>query len=89
MQAAAARRRHELPAPYGVRGGGEVLGWGQASDGYNVAISHPEGSGSAAAMNLALRSARVAPQVPVTTEAMFASPSTGLAKLRRLIVAGR
>ena len=23
----------------------EVLGWGQASDGYNVAISHPEGNG--------------------------------------------
>jgi 3-oxoacyl-[acyl-carrier-protein] synthase-1 len=39
----------------------EILGWGQASDGYNVAISHPEGSGSAAAMNNALRAARVAP----------------------------
>lgn len=40
----------------------EVLGWGQASDGYNVAISHPEGSGSAAAMTNALRSSRVAPE---------------------------
>ncbi len=40
----------------------EVLGWGQASDGYNVAISHPEGSGSAAAMTLALRTAKVAPE---------------------------
>lgn len=40
----------------------EVLGWGQASDGYNVAISHPEGSGSAAAMTLALRASRVAPE---------------------------
>src|SRR6185295_8592772 len=39
----------------------EMLGWGQASDGYNVAISHPEGSGSAASMTNALRSARVAP----------------------------
>jgi 3-oxoacyl-[acyl-carrier-protein] synthase I len=39
----------------------EMLGWGQASDGYNVAISHPEGSGSAASMNNALRSARVSP----------------------------
>jgi 3-oxoacyl-[acyl-carrier-protein] synthase-1 len=39
----------------------EVLGWGQASDGHNVAISHPEGTGSAAAMKLALRAARVAP----------------------------
>ena len=28
----------------------ELLGWGQASDGYNVAISHPDGTGSRAAM---------------------------------------
>ena len=39
----------------------EVIGWGQASDGYNVAISHPEGSGSAAAMTNALRLSHVAP----------------------------
>ena len=39
----------------------EVLGWGQASDGHNVAISHPEGSGSAAAMANALRAAGVTP----------------------------
>ena len=45
----------------GVRPYAEFLGWGQASDGYNVAISHPEGSGSAAAMNHALRAAKVAP----------------------------
>ncbi|MEX2045388.1 MAG: beta-ketoacyl-[acyl-carrier-protein] synthase family protein, partial [Opitutus sp.] len=45
----------------GVRPYAEFLGWGQASDGYNVAISHPEGSGSAAAMTLALRASRVAP----------------------------
>lgn len=44
----------------GVTPYAEVLGWGQASDGYNVAISHPEGSGSAASMNNALRAARVA-----------------------------
>jgi 3-oxoacyl-[acyl-carrier-protein] synthase-1 len=40
----------------------EVLGWGQASDGYNVAISHPEGHGSSAAMMRALRAAGVAPE---------------------------
>jgi 3-oxoacyl-[acyl-carrier-protein] synthase-1 len=39
----------------------ELAGWGQASDGYNVAISHPDGSGSAAAMLHALRAARVEP----------------------------
>lgn len=34
----------------------EVAGWGQASDGYNVAISHPEGHGLRAAIERALRS---------------------------------
>jgi 3-oxoacyl-[acyl-carrier-protein] synthase-1 len=33
----------------------EVAGWGQASDGYNVAISHPEGHGLHAAIENALR----------------------------------
>jgi 3-oxoacyl-[acyl-carrier-protein] synthase-1 len=46
----------------GVKPYAEVLGWGQASDGYNVAISHPEGSGSAAAMTNALRAAKIAPE---------------------------
>jgi len=39
----------------------EVVGWGQASDGYNVAISHPDGDGLRAAMEHALRSTRVEP----------------------------
>ncbi len=39
----------------------EFLGWGQASDGYNVAISHPEGSGSAAAMVQSLRATHLRP----------------------------
>lgn len=46
----------------GVKPYAEILGWGQASDGYNVAISHPEGSGSAASMTNALRTARIAPE---------------------------
>ena len=46
----------------GVTPYAEILGWGQASDGYNVAISHPEGSGSAASMTNALRAAKVAPE---------------------------
>ncbi len=40
----------------------ELLGWGQASDGYNVAISHPDGAGARAAMENALRASRVAPE---------------------------
>jgi 3-oxoacyl-[acyl-carrier-protein] synthase-1 len=43
-----------------VRPYGEILGWGQASDGYNVAIPHPDGSGLQLAMELALRQSRVA-----------------------------
>jgi 3-oxoacyl-[acyl-carrier-protein] synthase-1 len=46
----------------GVKPYAEILGWGQASDGYNVAISHPEGSGSAASMANALRAAKVKPE---------------------------
>lgn len=46
----------------GVKPYAEVLGWGQASDGYNVAISHPEGHGSAAAMARALRSTGISPE---------------------------
>jgi len=37
----------------------EMPGWGMASDGYNVAISHPEGSGLVQAMRLALRRSKM------------------------------
>ncbi len=37
----------------------EVLGWGQASDGHNVAMSHPEGAGLANAMRRCLAAAGV------------------------------
>lgn len=39
----------------------EMPGWGMASDGYNVAISHPEGSGLVQAMKLALRRSGLQP----------------------------
>jgi 3-oxoacyl-[acyl-carrier-protein] synthase-1 len=38
---------------------GELAGWGQASDGHNVAISHPEGDGLRVAIENALRRADV------------------------------
>lgn len=38
----------------------EFRGWGQASDGYSPAISHPEGQGLADAMRLCLKSTGVA-----------------------------
>ncbi len=34
-------------------------GWGQASDGYNVAISHPEGDGLARAIQIALEASKL------------------------------
>lgn len=40
----------------------EVAGWGQASDGHNVAISHPDGAGLQVAMEQALRNADLAPE---------------------------
>ena len=40
----------------------EVAGWAQASDGHNVAISHPEGLGLRAAMANALRVTGTAPE---------------------------
>lgn len=45
----------------GVQPYAEVLGWGQASDGYNVAISHPDGAGSELAMRRALAASKVDP----------------------------
>lgn len=45
----------------GVKAYCEVAGWGQASDGYNVAISHPDGTGLRVAIENALRNADVAP----------------------------
>lgn len=40
----------------------EIAGWGQASDGYNVAISHPDGEGLRTAIENALRSSEVGPE---------------------------
>lgn len=40
----------------------ELAGWGQASDGHNVAISHPEGDGLRRAMERALRATGVQPR---------------------------
>ncbi len=40
----------------------EIAGWGQASDGHNVAISHPEGTGLANALQRALKYSGVSPE---------------------------
>ena len=41
---------------------GEMIGWGQASDGHNVAISHPDGEGLRVAIENAMRSADISPE---------------------------
>lgn len=41
---------------------GEMVGWGQASDGYNVAVSHPEGRGLQTAMQNCLHYSALDPQ---------------------------
>jgi 3-oxoacyl-[acyl-carrier-protein] synthase-1 len=45
-----------------ARGYAEFLGWGQASDGFHVAKSHPEGNGLASAIECALRATRISPE---------------------------
>lgn len=46
----------------GARALARMRGWGQAGDGYHVAIPHPDGRGLGDAMRLALRDAGVAPR---------------------------
>lgn len=45
----------------GARIQAELVGWGQAGDGYNVVASHPEGAGLRSAMQRTLADARVEP----------------------------
>jgi len=51
----------ELAGRRGARPYAELIGWGQASDGHSVAMSHPEGAGLREAMKRALRDAAVEP----------------------------
>jgi 3-oxoacyl-(acyl-carrier-protein) synthase len=39
----------------------ELAGWGQAADGYSIAVSHPEGAGLVEAIRRTLRDARLTP----------------------------
>ena len=45
-----------------VQSYGKFSGWGQGSDGHNVAISHPDGRGLQSAMSNALKDAKLSPQ---------------------------
>jgi 3-oxoacyl-(acyl-carrier-protein) synthase len=49
----------DLARSRGVTPQAEIIGWGQASDGYNVATSHPDGLGLRQAMRRALADAGI------------------------------
>lgn len=55
----------------------EVVGWGQAADGYNVAVSHPDGLGLADAMRRALADAQIRPEEVDYVNAHATSTTTG------------
>lgn len=63
----------------------EVAGWGQASDGHNVAISHPEGTGLRMAIINAFKSADITPDVVDYVNAHATSTPIGdLSEVRAL-----
>jgi len=63
----------------------EMIGWGQSSDGYNVAISHPQGHGLAEAIRRAMASAKVSPEEVDYVNAHATSTSIGdLSEVRAL-----
>lgn len=70
----------------GVTPYAEVLGWGQASDGHNVAISHPEGLGLANAMRRALAASGIAPaQVDYVNAHATSTPIGDVSECRALL----
>jgi 3-oxoacyl-[acyl-carrier-protein] synthase-1 len=69
----------------GARPYAEFLAWGQASDGHNVAISHPEGDGLRRAMGQALRAAQIAPgEVDYVNAHATSTPIGDLSEARAL-----
>lgn len=63
----------------------EVAGWGQASDGHNVAISHPEGTGLRVAIENAFKSADITPdQVDYVNAHATSTPIGDVSEARAL-----
>ncbi len=71
----------------------EVLGWGEASDGYNVLAPDPTGEGLSRAMNLALKDAGTAPDEVDYINAHATSTPPGdaaeVAAIKTVFTAGR
>jgi 3-oxoacyl-[acyl-carrier-protein] synthase-1 len=75
----------EEAARRGVEAYCEMPGWGMASDGYNVAISHPDGHGLAQATQLALRRAGLQPgEVDYVNAHATSTPIGDTSELRAL-----
>ena len=63
----------------------ELLGWGQAADGYNVANSDPTGRGLATAMRRALADAKVAPaEIDYVNAHATSTPAGDASEVREL-----
>lgn len=63
----------------------EVAGWGQASDGHNVAISHPEGTGLRVAIENAFKAADITPdQVDYVNAHATSTPIGDMSEARAL-----
>jgi 3-oxoacyl-[acyl-carrier-protein] synthase I len=63
----------------------ELLGWGQASDGFNVVHSHPDGAGLAVAMRRALGAARLTPaEIDYVNAHATSTPAGDLSEIRAL-----
>lgn len=77
-EAALARERGAKPYA-------RLAGWGQAGDGYNSMISHPEGDGLRRAMQMALASAGMQPEQVEHINAHATSTQTGDASEARAI----
>lgn len=64
---------------------GEVAGWGQASDGHNVVISHPDGTGLRRAIENALSAARIPPRaVDYVNAHATSTPSGDVSEIKAL-----
>ena len=68
----------------------EFLGWGQASDGYHMVISHPEGEGLSLAIENAFKCSEVSPQeVDYVNAHAPSTPNGDISETRALLRAFR
>lgn len=75
----------ELARNRGIQPRAEFNGWGQATDGYHVAIAHPEGEGIRNAMEIALKQAGLRPsQIDYVNAHATSTPTGDIAEARAI-----